>query len=66
MKTNVEMFKRCARQSAELLTEDHVAIMVLPEGGFTLLEKRKIELALNDCEIEWDTCAVISKKVSKQ
>ncbi|MFI4919633.1 MAG: hypothetical protein ACHP65_08775 [Legionellales bacterium] len=62
METNEEMFIRCVRQSMLLLKENGAAHIGVPEEGFTLSEKRKIELALHDCKIEWGTPAIITKR----
>jgi hypothetical protein len=62
METKEEMFIRDARQGADLLKENDIAVILLPKEGFTLSEKKEIELALNDCKFEWDACVVITKR----
>jgi len=62
METNAEMFIRSTRQSLQFLTENGAAHIGVPEEGFSISEKRKIELALHDCKIEWGTPAIITKR----
>jgi hypothetical protein len=63
METNAEIFIRYTRQNLHFLEENDITLIAILVEGLSMSEKRKIELALYDCNIEWGLqSAEISKR----